>query len=174
MIKKIFFGLLAVILILILVAFFLPSRWAVEESIEIQRSPETIYPYLANFKQWENWTVWTKEDYDPSMTYRYQGIEGQVGFQQYWEGKKGKGVLTLNQLTANRYVQYHIEMEQCKFDGALELFPQNGNTKIVWKCFGNNDVNPVSKLIQFIFKPFIKADFKKGLQKLKTLIEQLP
>jgi len=108
------------------------------------------------------------------MTYRYQGVEGEAGYQQYWEGKTGKGILTLNQLMPNYYVQHHIERAQYKFDGALELLPRDGNTKVIWKCFGDSGTNPLSKSKQLALEPLIRADFQKGLAKLKALIEQTP
>lgn len=174
MFKKVLLGLFFLGFALFIVALFLPKQWTVEESITIEREPAIVYPFIANLSAWEKWSAWTKEDYDPTITYRYEGVEGQVGSKQYWQGQRGTGILTLTQLIPDRFVQYHMEMTQYDFNTSLALVPEGNITKVVWTCYGDSGKNPMTKSMQLIFIPMIKEDFQKGLAKLKAQIEQKP
>lgn len=174
MIKKTFFGLIVVFGALLILATLMPSQWKVEKSIVIQSPPETIFPYVVNFKEWEKWSAWTKEDYDPTITYRYEGTEGEIGFRQYWQSQRGSGVLTLTQFIPNRFVQYQLAMDQFTLNGGLELMPHDQGTLVTWRCYGDNGKNPLSKSMQLVFTPMIEEDFNKGLAKLKAQVEKNP
>ncbi|MBX7158110.1 MAG: SRPBCC family protein [Verrucomicrobiae bacterium] len=174
MIKKTFWGLLLVFGALFIVATFMPQQWKVEKSTVIQKDASVIYPYVLNFKEWEKWSAWTKEDYDPTITYSYEGTEGEIGFKQYWQGKRGSGILTLTQFIPNRFVQYRLDMDQYTLNGGIELLPQGSGTLVTWRCYGDNGKNPISKSMQLVFTPLIEEDFRKGLAKLKAQLEQAP
>ena len=172
MLKILLLGFFLLIFSSFIIALLLPQHWKVEKFITIEREPQIIYPFLVNFSAWEKWSAWTKEDYDPTITYHYEGVEGQMGSKQHWEGQRGAGTLTLTQLFPNRFVQYHIEMAQYSFDSSLELAPQGNITKVTWKCYGESGKNPMTKSMQLIFIPMIEKDLEKGLTKLKTQIEK--
>lgn len=175
MIKKMGISFVVMLIGMLIIALSLPSRWTVEKSIHINRSPETIYPLLVNFKQWEKWSIWTKENYDPSMTYYYEGAEEQIGFTQHWTGQRGNGSLTLTETIPNRYVQYHLNMGQLNVDGSLTLTPETDGTKVIWQSSGNSsNNNPFSKSTQLVMAPWVESDLEKNLARLKNFAEQTP
>ncbi len=68
-------GLLIVLLIAI--AFALPSQFNVGRSVTINAAAEKIYPLIATTSQWKNWTVWNQRD--PNMKIDYAGPESGLG-----------------------------------------------------------------------------------------------
>ncbi len=76
--KKILLGLLAFIVVVLIVGFFLPRKTHVERSAEISASPEVVYDQVNNLKNWVTWSPW--HHLDPKMKMEYFGPEsGQLG-----------------------------------------------------------------------------------------------
>ena len=75
--KKIGIGLLAFILVLVIVSFFLPSKSHVERSIVINANDSVIFGKVNNLKNFVTWIPWTKKDLNAKM--EFFGPEQGVG-----------------------------------------------------------------------------------------------
>lgn len=53
--KRILIGILAIIVLLVIVAFFLPSKAYVERSIVINAVPRIVFDQVNTLKNWEKW-----------------------------------------------------------------------------------------------------------------------
>ena len=55
---KIFGGIAAVLVTLLLIGLALPGTWSAEASIEIEAAPTEVFPYLNDLSRWDTWTNW--------------------------------------------------------------------------------------------------------------------
>ncbi len=55
---KIFGGITAVLVTLLLIGLALPGTWSAEASIEIEAAPTEVFPYLNDLSRWDTWTNW--------------------------------------------------------------------------------------------------------------------
>ena len=109
--KKLLFGCLGLIVVLILAAVIgimsLPSTVVVERSRTVNATPEEVYAVVSDLHTWPDWTFWSKEA-DPDCTWDFQGETGD-GASMAWEGPiHGKGKLTLKNCVPGQQVEYDM------------------------------------------------------------------
>ncbi len=64
-VKRIVLALVAIVVVLVAVAYALPSHYSVARSIDIDAPPSKIYPLVANTRAWKQWSAWNRRD--PNM-----------------------------------------------------------------------------------------------------------
>ncbi len=169
---KILAGLGALVLLLVVAAFFLPREYRVERSAIIKARPEAIHAQLADMRAWSAWTVWHERD--PAMKNTYSDKQAVVGAWSAWESKQeGNGKSTLTEITSTRIV-YDLEFPDMgmKSTGAFELTPQADGVKVVWSDAGDLGLNPLSRWFGLFLDKLLGPDFEAGLAKLKRNLEQ--
>jgi hypothetical protein len=170
---RILVAIVLLVALLVVVALALPSEYRVKRSVVINAKPEAIFPYLANFKKWPDWTVWTTAK-DPTLVYTYEGPEEGNGAISKWTSKKtGNGVMKMTDAKSKKGVMYELTMDNGKFhsNGAIVFEKAEEGTRVTW-----HDDGDTGSLLGRYFVPFfdkmIGSDFEAGLQKLKTRVEQ--
>lgn len=176
--KKIGIGLLAVILLLVIVSFFLPSKSHVERSIVINASDSVIFGKVNNLKNFVTWIPWTQKDLNAKM--EFFGPEQGVGQGYTWNSEKrevGKGKMTIVESIPNQAVNMEMEFDGMGKSGAAFTFEkEGGGTKVTWAMNSNNDEMPIiwrvpSKYMCLFMDGMVGPDFEKGLATLKSASE---
>ena len=81
-----FGGLVALFLI---IGFASPRVARMNRSIQINSTPEKIFPYLNNLKSFvDNWSPWTEKD--PNAAHEYNDVAEGVGAFYSWKGEPKK------------------------------------------------------------------------------------
>src|SRR3990172_8940809 len=145
--KKIGIGLIVLLLILLVISFFLPSKIKVERSIVVKASADTIFKQINNFKNWEQWSPW--QNIDPDMETVYSGnVEG-VGATSEWKSKNpnvGNGRMEITASTPNESVVLSIDFTGHGVStGYFNITPEGEDTKVVWSMDMDMGTNPISK-----------------------------
>src|SRR5882724_3921520 len=95
---KILGGLAALVLLLVVVAFFLPRQYRVERSLVINAKPDAILAQVGDLRGWKNWGAW--QERDPGMKLMYSEKTTGVGAWSAWESKnEGNGKMTITEQT---------------------------------------------------------------------------
>lgn len=174
--------LLTVILILgvifVIGGWLIPSEWRVSRSITIQATPEKIYPYLSNFKQWERWSPWNASK-DATLNYTYTGPKQGRGAKQSWTSEKmGAGWMQLTQANPETGVTYDLFIDmhgsQSQLHGKIDLIRHaNGqSTLVTWTDTGNVGPSFVKRWMSLMIKAMLSRDIGTGLAGLKSISEQ--
>ncbi|HWU44230.1 MAG TPA: SRPBCC family protein, partial [Bdellovibrio sp.] len=126
---------LGVVLILVAIGFFLPSRWHVERSIVIKAPVEKIYPLVANFKTgWSRWNAFDKED--PNIQFSFSGSEEGNGAMRSWTSTKlGNGYQKITKADPQSGIDFVISMDGggLLILGSLTMEPASDGTKVTWR-----------------------------------------
>lgn len=64
------------------VGFFLPSRFSVEKTVEIDAFSEDVYPYLEDLNEFRHWSPWARQT--EAADYIVSGAENGVGQESAW------------------------------------------------------------------------------------------
>ncbi len=166
-------GLLGVILLLVVIAFFLPSGYRVERSIVINADAERVFTEINNLKNWTKWMVWIKRD--PNMKVVYDGPEAGVGAKQSWTSEtEGSGELTITESVPGRSIRYdlHFPDFDTRSKGTMTLEPANGGVKVTWSDEGSLGYNPVYRYLGLFMDSMVGSDFEAGLKSLKNVAEE--
>lgn len=176
MLKKVLIGLAALIVLLILVAYLLPSHIHVERSAVIDASPEKVYSDLNNFRNWSAWSPWQK--LDPNMQHSYSGPESGVGHKDTWTSDHkyvGNGSQTIVESVPNELIKSQLEFDgQEGGSGFFKLESEGEGTKVTWGMDMEAGMNPMSRYMGLMMEGWMGPVFEQGLGDLKAHVESLP
>ena len=152
-----------------------PDTFQVQRSTTIQAPPEKIYPLIADFHRWPEWSPW--EALDAAMQRSHSGAPNGTGAVYAWEGNKAVGAGRMEVLGAQAPRHVNIKLDFVRpFEGHnstdFTLAPQGGATQVTWTMQGPTPF--VSKLMQVFVSMdrLIGKDFEAGLAKLKAVAEK--
>lgn len=172
MLMSILGGVVALIVLLAVAAFFFPREYRVERAIVVQAKPEAVLAQLADLRAWRNWGIWFERD--PGMKVTYSEKQGELGAWSSWESKtEGNGRATLTLLAPNR-VAYDLEFADMgmKSRGSFALTPEGSGVRVVWSDSGDLGNNPLNRWFGLFLDQMIGPDFEAGLAKLKRNLEK--
>ena len=169
----------AVILVAVLAVLALavtkPDTFQVQRSTTIQAPPEKIFPLIADFHRWPDWSPW--EALDPAMQRSHSGAASGTGAVYVWDGNKAVGAGRMEVLGAEPPQQVKIKLDFVRpFEGHnttdFTLAPQGAATTVTWTMQGPTPF--VSKLMQVFVSMdrLIGKDFEAGLAKMKAVAEK--
>ncbi|MBU2018528.1 MAG: SRPBCC family protein [Bacteroidetes bacterium] len=175
--KKLFYGILVLIALFLIAAFFVDGKYSVEKKIVVNRPSAEVYDYLKNLKNQAEYSVWQK--IDPQMKKSYIGKDGTVGFVSAWESnndKVGKGEQELTKLIEGQ----RIEMELRFFepfeanDKAYFTTKKQGlnSTEVSWGFKGEMSYPTNLFLLVMDMEELIGKDLEEGLVNLKSQLEK--
>lgn len=156
-------GLLAVI------PFFISRRSRVARSTWIAADPAGIFPFINELRNWPLWTEWNRR----KVAGYYEGPESGVGAVHHWATVRTDGTLSISASVLDRRVSYVLEMQdgQRHIEGAINLEPVGGGTRVTWACWWLGDGNPYARYFDLILRFWAGHDFAAGLRNLKRLCE---
>ena len=171
--KRVLIVLVALIGILIAIAYAMPNQYSVNRSIQIQASPDKIYPLIASPKEWKKWSVWNQRD--PNMEILFSGPENGAGAAWDWKSEsQGNGGMKLSKVVPNQVIDYELHFEGMgkPSTGALTLEPEGSSTKVTWSMTGSSEGNFMMKLFAPFMDKMVGPDFEDGLKNLKAVAEK--
>jgi len=172
-IKRIFGTLIVLIVALVGVAFLLPNHVEVSRSIAIAAPPEQIYPYVSNFRKFNEWSPWAK--HDPKTEYTFEGPEEGAGHKMTWKSdhpQVGSGSQEITAADVNRSVDVALDfgdMGQAKAHYTLQ--PDGTGSKITWEFETDLGNNPLMRFLGLMIDSQVGAAYESGLTALKVLVE---
>jgi len=171
MMKKILIGLVAIIVILVVVGFLLPTEYEVSRYIVIDAKPSKIHDLVGDLRRWEDWMTW--KDEDPSLEITFGKKTTGVGARQTWTGKEGVGEIVFTSSDSKRGVEYDMSFEQGRYTSAGSiLYEEMGkSTRVTWTMKGDWPVPVVGGYMVLLFTPMIGESFEESLGNLKSRIE---
>jgi effector-binding domain-containing protein len=165
--------LLILIVVFLVVAFFLPSKVYIEESIVINKPASVIFRQVNNFKNWEAWSPWQAND--PEQVNTYSGPEQGVDAKTTWESKKnGKGSMTIIGSVPYTRVTSALEFGMPGATNSFDFKEDNGVTEVTWGVSIPKLSYPMERYIGLMMPGMMKIFFVKGLEKLKEITEAMP
>ena len=171
MLKKILFVLLAGILFLVVVGFFLPTTYQVERTTVINAPPAAIHAYVNDLNRWDEWEPWREDD--PSVTVKRDGKTVGIGASQSWTSASGDGRLTFTDSNQEQGIRYSMLFDnQWPAKAAIQYEPQAGGTAVTWSMAGGEDSPKViGGYFALAMDGMIGPFFERGLEKLKARVE---
>jgi len=173
--RKVIIWIIAILAILVIVAYLLPRNYMVERSVVINADKEIIYDYVCDFDKWEEWTPWT-DDMDSTMTMEVVG-NCEVGAIQKWSDENGDGQLVVTELIPYQLVQYDLSFYGGEYAsvGKLSIEPQDEEGFLVtWSDEGDLGYNPIHRYYGLMMDSQIGPQFLEGLENLKKICEAQP
>ncbi|MCU0756792.1 MAG: SRPBCC family protein [Xanthomonadales bacterium] len=171
--KKVFFAVSALLFSVVAGSWLLPRQAVVERSIGIERPPAEVYAVLNSFERFNEWSPWFAAD--PAAAYTHSGPNSGVGARHAWKGNEavGEGSQTITASIADRQIDIALAFgDNPPALSRYTLQPEGSGTRLSWRFEIDLGMNPVMRWFGLMFDRMIGADYERGLQQLKRLLEQ--
>lgn len=167
---------LAVLAVLIIGGgFLLPSSAHVERSSVINVPQMQVFEMINSFERFNEWSPWA--ELDPNTKYSFTGPVSGVGASFAWDSADaavGSGSQQIIESTPPTLVRVQLKfVGQGDAVAFYRLEPMESGTKVTWGFdteFGNDVIGRWFGYL--LFDRMLGADYEKGLQKLKTVLER--
>ncbi len=173
----VFISLIVLIGVPLIIAFFLPTNYAVERSVNIHQNADSVYHYVKFLKNQNQYSVW--QQMDPKARYSYSGTDGKVGFIARWESDSadiGVGEQEIMKLYPNEKIVYEIRFEKpwkSVSPAFMATTPLDSlNTKVTWGFEGKMDYPMNLMLLLMDIDKAVGNDLQEGLNNLKSILEE--
>ena len=168
MIKLATLGLLVLAGAVLAVAATRPDVFRVQRGASIQAPPERIYPLIADFERWGEWSPYEKKD--PGMK---RSIQGPV---YAWEGNRdvGAGRMEIVEAAAPSKLRLKLDFSR-PFEAhnmvEFSLERKGDATRVTWDMQGPAPF--ISRVIGLFLDmdAMVGKDFEAGLARLKVIAE---
>lgn len=176
-IKRLFIFIGLIIGLVLIVALFIPTEFDVKRELVISQPKDTVFNYIAQLKNQENYGVWWKAD--PKIKISYSGTDGQPGFITKWKSKKeevGSGQQKIISLTQGERIDLELKFIE-PFESTNKSFMatqqiDGSSTLISWGISGEMPY-PMNIMTLFInMEDQLGSDLDKGLKNLKNILEK--
>lgn len=165
------------VIVVLLLAAQKPDTFQVKRSVTINAPPDKIYPLIADFHRWREWSPY--EEKDPNMKRTYGAVASGKGATYGWDGDKniGAGSMEITQADAPGKVALKLDFTR-PFEAHntvdFTLAPQGDATVVMWDMRGPTPF--FAKIIHVFLNmdKMVGGDFEAGLAKLKSLAEAKP
>lgn len=171
--KYLLYFLLGIAVLIGALGLFAKKTYHIERSIDIDAPKALVYDQVRLFKNFHEWSPWSK--LDPNMKLSYEGTDGEAGASYSWVGNDdvGEGKQTLKTAGPDR-VELQLDFVKPFKSTIPVFFNVTGNeekTKVVW---GFDPKFPFPVNIWAMFTDIDKAmggDYERGLGFLKRRCE---
>ncbi len=176
-VKRIFLALLAIIAIVLIVAFFLPKKYEVEREISINQPKDSVFKYIKFLKNQDNYSTWSKKD--PSMKKKYSGTDGTVGFISAWESTNkevGVGEQEIKKIVEGESLELVLRFKT-PFESEDDAYMTTevvspSQTKVKWGFKGEMPY-PMNLMIPMMnMEKMLGDELTIGLENLKQILEK--
>lgn len=176
MVKKVFLALAGLIVVLVIVGFFLPSKIEVTRSIFINAPTGYVFEEVNNLEKHPGWSYWNNL-YKDDMTVAYGNIKAGAGAVSEWNGEKsGKGKMTITESVPDKSIKMDLDfMEQGTAQSWYTFEPEGTQTKVTTGFEADMGMNPFMRLMAAtLMKPEMNKAFDYNLNQLKEIAEAKP
>lgn len=132
-IQNLFFGIIAFAAVMVILSFFLPDKYTVEDSIHINAKIEDVFDQVNDLKRWEDWSYFA--NLDPNWTVTFGNFTYGKDAIMRWNSKKlGNGNLKIQESIPNEKVQIFFEYEEPRKQGNANYFftKKNDGTEVTF------------------------------------------
>ncbi|MBT1710918.1 SRPBCC family protein [Fulvivirgaceae bacterium PWU5] len=173
--KKFFFGLLAILVLLAIVGLMLPGKMEITRHITIAAPAENIFEEINDLERWGRWSYWN-DLYKDDMQLTYGDKRVGSGAWYSWTGKKsGDGKVTITESIPGSSIKTDLDfMEHGVAKGWYTFTPKGDSTQLTIGFSSDLGPNPISRWFGIIMKPEMNKAFDYNLTHLKALAEAKP
>jgi effector-binding domain-containing protein len=171
--KKIGIGLLSLVILLLVISLFLPSKVKVERSLVMKAPPEAIFAQINTLKNWEQWSAWHKMD--PTMALEYEGPAEGLGAKYKWKSEDmGTGELLITASVPSKEIITQLDLQMGKADAKYSIEPTEEGTKVTMTFEGDMGMKPWMKYMGLMMDRMIGKSYDEGLANIQKIVENAP
>ncbi|AKS41808.1 SRPBCC family protein [Wenzhouxiangella marina] len=167
--------LLALVIVIILVGFFLPREVTVQRTRLIDAPPERVHAVLEDLRYFSQWSPWYART--PDAGYRLEGPSSGPGATLSWQDERGSGAgrLWIVASQAPESIDLKLELGDTEADNFFRIGPADGGSSVTWGMrmrFGTFDLT--GRYIGLMLPNLVGNDYREGLDRLADYLDAFP
>ncbi|WP_420465414.1 SRPBCC family protein [Panacagrimonas sp.] len=169
--------MVALVVGIVAVGFYLPDRLRLQRSIVIERPPATVFTVLHGFRHFSAWSPWA--ELDPAMQVELSGPVLGPGARYAWRSESASVGSGSQEILASE--SYRSVTVGLRFGGRdtqtlarYRLEPQADGTRVTWFYEADFGYDLASRYVGAMIGGKLGADYERGLQRLKSHVETMP
>lgn len=177
MVKEIFIGFAAIVVVILIVASTRPADFRVERSATLSASPAALFEQVNDHHKFAVWNPFMK--LDPNVKNTYSGPESGVGAVCSWNGNSdiGEGSSTIIEAKPNERVRMRMDWKRPMEGTSTVDFtfePDGDKTIVTWAMYGKNGF--MGKVMSLFIDPdkMCGPQFEQGLTDLGKVAAAQP
>lgn len=173
--KYLFFLLLIVVIAGAIYFATKDGKYNIQSSAVIAAPQEMIFEKANEFRTWENWGPWKKDD--PAMVFNYPEKTSGEGASYSWNSKDGDGSMkTITVIPYSRIEQqitFNTPLGERTSDVIWEFEEAEGGTKVVWSIQGEHPLTDKAyfAIAGYDFDEEMRKMFQRGLEGLEESVK---
>ncbi len=175
-IKRLFFALIAVLVILVVIGFLLPRQRHVERSVFIDAPPSVVFSQVNGLRHFNDWSPWVAVM--PDAEYTFEGPDFGVGSKMSWSATEPRPEAGSQTIVASTpYERVDIEIDfggKGTAQAAYLLQAENGGTNLSWSFDTDFGINLLGRYWGLLLDRQLGPLYAQGLTNLKRIAEELP
>jgi hypothetical protein len=177
MLKKIFVGIVVIVVAFVVIVALQPSEFRVARSTTVSAPPAAVFAQVNDFHNWEVWSPWAK--LDPAAKVTFEGPSAGEGAIFRWVGNEevGEGSMMITESRPSDLVRIKLEFLKpfAAINTAEFTFKPEGNrTAVTWSMFGTNNFIAKAFCLFMNMDKMVGGQFEKGLASMKSVTEATP
>lgn len=175
MIRKLFGVLLALVVVLVVVGFLLPTTVTVERERVVDHSQELVFEVLSDLRHFTQWAPWLAED--RNIDWRLEGPARGAGATLVWnetpEAQASR--LWIVGVDPSRRIDMKLELTGNEADSWFKVVSDPGGQTVSWGMqveFGALDL--VGRYVGLMLPGLIGRDYRDGLEQLDEYLSRSP
>lgn len=170
--KFIFFSLLGFVGLYLLACVFMPDRFEVSRSIDIDASPFVIFEQVNDFKNWQNWEPWARQD-STIVNTNGEITAGEDAYREWTSEQSGNGNMTITNSELLQQIDFELNISEWNtFYGHFTFEASETGVQVTWVDEG--DLPFLMRGMGPVFDVMMGGDFESGLANLKEYCENVP
>jgi uncharacterized protein YndB with AHSA1/START domain len=168
-------SLVALLAVLVVLAYALPNRHLVERHHVIARTPAQLWPLLAEPRQWPRWSPWHGRD--PQMRLAYSGPVSGQGAQWSWDSPtQGRGQMRFDEAQVPTRLDYGVTFDgrSSVARGEIRLDAVAGGTRVTWTLESTVGPNVLLRWLSLVTDYRLGQDVEHGLDRLAAVALAMP
>lgn len=173
--KKVLIGIAGLLILFVAIGLVLPSDTQVERTVTIKADKDTVHSYLNNMKNFNRWSPWV--EFDPAATYSYSGPESGVGASMSWQSEDpsvgtGSQEIIASSLEDGIAMRLNFGEQGDATSQYILTSTAPSETSVTWKFETDFGYDIVGRYFGLVMDSMIGPSYEKGLEKLKSEMEQ--
>ena len=169
-VKYLLLTLGGLIVILLIVALFVPKEFEAGSQITIDRPAPEVFDYVSSLRNQGNYDAWSRQD--PNIEKKYTGTDRTVGFTYEWKSKKvGDGKQVITKIDPGKRIDMNLFFSGTDIanPSIIEVTPLSSTqSQVTWQI---NGVMPYPFNLMTLCYDMNK-DFDQGLKNLKAILDK--
>ena len=173
LLKKIGYGLLGLLILLLVIGFLLPGQRHIEATVEIDAPMQLVFDQVNDLRNWEKWSPW--QAMDPVMEISYSNPPAGKGAFMVWnstEKRIGEGKMTLAEVVPNDRIMAALELKNRHNAVTQFSFLENKkHIEVKWGMTYEIGGNPIKRYAGLFQAGSLRNTFSSGLKRMKHNLE---